>query len=299
MILENFGEAFALICAILWASAIIIFKQVGETMSANTLNLVKNLIGLSLLVPTAIFVEGALLPQLNVNQWLILIVSGYFGIAVADTWYLQALRNLGAGRTAIVASLYSPFVVLLSIIFLHEQLAVWQWLGFILVLVGILIVVYQRSYQSIVGKQLWLGVGLAASSVFLTAAGVVAMKPLLDHNGFFWMVSLRMLAGIIGMFFFLAARRKLVATYHEIRFDPHNWLGIVAASVLGAYLALIFWLAGFKYADASVASVLNETANIFIVLMAWLFLSEGLGRRKILGVCLTFAGVLIFLGVLS
>jgi len=177
------GEVFALVCALMWASAVVLYKYVGESMSANTLNLVKNVIGFSLLVPTALIFEGFSLPSLTLMEWAILIASGYFGIAVADTWYLQALRNLGAGRTAIVASLYSPFVVLLSIVFLNETLALWQWLGFIMVLAGILVVVYQRSYQTVESSMLIKGIVLAAASVFLTASGVVAMKPILTNEG--------------------------------------------------------------------------------------------------------------------
>jgi len=73
----------------------------------------------------------------------------------------------------------------------------------------------------------------------------------------------------------------------------------VLASFVGSYLALLFWLGGFKYADASVASVLNETANVFIVVMAWLFLKEAFSVRKVIGVALTFGGVLVFLGLLG
>jgi len=266
MAIENFGEVFALACALMWASAVVLFKYVGESMSANTLNLVKNILGLSLLLPTALLLEGVQMPMLSTIEWIILIASGYFGIAVADTWYLQALRNLGAGRTAIVASLYSPFVVMLSIIFLHETLALWQWLGFIMVLAGILVVVYQRSYQTVEQDVLLKGVVLAAASVFLTAAGVVAMKPILENDGFFWMVSLRMLAGVIGMLIFLAFKGQVASTLAVIRDGDHRWRHIVLASFVGSYLALLFWLGGFKYADASVASVLNETANVLTFL---------------------------------
>jgi len=297
MAIENFGEAFALICALMWASAVVLFKYVGESMSANTLNLVKNVLGLSLLMPTAFFLEGVQMPVLSVLEWGVLVASGYFGIAVADTWYLQALRNLGAGRTAIVASLYSPFVVMLSIVFLHETLALWQWLGLVMVLAGILVVVYQRSYQTLEQNVLFKGIVLAAASVFLTAAGVVAMKPILENDGFFWMVSLRMLAGVVGMLIFLAVRGQVVSTLNVIREGDHRWRHIVLASFVGSYLALLFWLGGFKYADASVASVLNETANVFIVLMAWLFLKETFSIRKVVGVTLTFGGVLVFLGL--
>ncbi|MBL4671008.1 MAG: DMT family transporter [Arenicella sp.] len=299
MAIENFGEVFALVCAILWAGAVVLFKHVGESMSANTLNLVKNILGLSLLLPTALAFEGLSLPTLSSSEWLILIASGYFGIAVADTWYLQALRNLGAGRTAIVASLYSPFVVILSIMFLHESLALWQWLGFVMVLAGILTVVYQRSYQNVDRAALIKGILLASAAVFLTAAGVVSMKPILANTGFFWMVSLRMLAGVIGMLIFLSLRGQLLSSYRVITGGEHRWQYIILASVMASYLSMLFWLGAFKYAEASVASVLNETANMFIVIMAWLFLKEELTKRKIVGVSLTFAGVLVFLGLVT
>lgn len=299
MSLENFGEIFALTCAVLWASSVILFRYAGESLSANSLNLVKNIISSSLLIPTAIAIEGFVFPDLSSKQWLILIASGYLGIAVADTCYLQALRMLGAGRTAIVGSLYSPFVVIFSILYLGETLILWQWIGFVLVLIGILLVMYQTHYQNIDRKTLIYGGLFAAGSVFLTAAGVVAMKPILANEGFFWMVGLRMLAGVLGMLIFLCLSRRLASTYVSIFGGDHRWKIIVLASVVGTYLALLFWLGGFKYADASVASVLNETASIFIVLFAYLFLKEAMSKRKLAGVVLTFSGVLVFLGILG
>ncbi len=293
------GELFALVSALCWALAVILFKHAGNSLTANGLNLTKNVIGLSLLIPTALLVEGLSLPALTNQEWLVLIVSGYFGIAVADTWYFQALRMLGAGRTAIVASLYSPFVVLLSIVFLYETMVGWQWLGFVLVLMGVLIVTYQKGDQITDKVQLFKGMAFAAVSVFLTAASVVAMKPILSNDGFFWLVSLRMLAGVVGMLIYLAAVKKLASIARDLTDKKHKWLTIISASVFGTYLAISFWLAGFKYADASVASVLNETSNVMIVLLAWLLLKEALTLTKIVGALFTFVGVLIFMGLIG
>ena len=293
------GELFALVSALCWALAVILFKHAGNSLTANGLNLTKNVIGLSLLIPTALLVEGLSLPALTNQEWLVLIVSGYFGIAVADTWYFQALRMLGAGRTAIVASLYSPFVVLLSIVFLYETMVGWQWLGFVLVLMGVLIVTNQKGDQITDKVQLFKGMAFAAVSVFLTAASVVAMKPILSNDGFFWLVSLRMLAGVVGMLIYLAAVKKLASIARDLTDKKHKWLTIISASVFGTYLAISFWLAGFKYADASVASVLNETSNVMIVLLAWLLLKEALTLTKIVGALFTFVGVLIFMGLIG
>ncbi len=293
------GEILSLACAVCWAIGVVLFKHSGESLSANSLNLFKNFVATLLIIPTALIIEGFNIPALSAKEWLIVIISGYFGIAIADNWYFQALRKIGAGRTAIVASLYSPFVILLSILYLNETLELWQWLGFVLVLSGILLVVYQRKYQEVDKSQLYRGVAYAAASVFLTAFGVVLVKPVLDsgEHGFYWIVMLRLLAGIIGMLLFMTLKGQLTKTKEEFQTGNHNWPVLITASIFATYLAMLMWLGGFKYTDASTASVLNETANIFIVLLAWLFLKEELKPRKLVGILLAFVGVVIFIGI--
>ena len=56
---------------------------------------------------------------------------------------------------------------------------------------------------------------------------------------------------------------------------------------------MMLWLAGYRYTQASVASVLNETAAVFIVLLAWRFLGEGIDLRRIVGVAMSFLGVVL------
>lgn len=67
------------------------------------------------------------------------------------------------------------------------------------------------------------------------------------------------------------------------------------AAFVGQCLAMVLWLAGYKYTQASIAAVLNETASVFIVLLAWLWLREPLGRRGAAGVTLTLCGVALML----
>jgi drug/metabolite transporter (DMT)-like permease len=55
------------------------------------------------------------------------------------------------------------------------------------------------------------------------------------------------------------------------------------------------WLAGYKLIPASEASILNESANAWIVLLAWLMLGESIGARKLIGLSLASAGVAVML----
>jgi drug/metabolite transporter (DMT)-like permease len=92
------------------------------------------------------------------------------------------------------------------------------------------------------------------------------------------------LSGLIGLVF--KVRSAATTVYQRIH-----------AAFIGQFLAMLLWLAGFKYTFASVAAVLGETASIFILLLAAIWLKEPLTRRSVTGVVLTFGGVCFMLWV--
>ena len=292
----GWGELFAISSALIWALAVILFRRSGETLPAFELNLFKNFFGLILLIPTILLVNGFTLPGYSPTELFLVFMSGLLGIAVADTWYLKALNMMGASRTGIVSSLFSPFVIFLSAIFLGERLVSWQWLGFILVMSGVLLVTW-RSHRSVVDtadvkKGAMYGVG----AVFMMAAGVVMVKEILETQPFLWTVELRIAGGICGMLVYMLLTAKWQSVKRNFS-QPQPWGTVMFASFLGSYFALILWLLGYKLIDASVASVLNETNVAFIVFLAWLMLGEQINRRKLAGLALTIGGVIIMMSV--
>ena len=290
----GWGEFFALAAAFCWALSVILLRKPGLVLPAFELNLFRIVFAVLLLIPTILIMEGWSWPHYSAGELGIVLFSGYIGIAVADTWYLRALNLMGASRTAIVASLLSPFVIILSILFLGESLKVWQISGFVLVMGGILLVTWQRSRQEIDDQHIRKGMMYGVASVFLMAVGVVMVKGILETRPFIWTVQLRLLGGLAGMLIYIVLRgQRLQVARSFTRSLP--WVPIVAGSFLGSYLSMILWLAGYKLIPASVASILNETANAWIVLLAWLILHESLGLRKISGLLMTVAGVAIML----
>jgi len=251
-------------------------------------------LGFSLLLPTLAIVEGPVLPDFPWPDVGIALVSGYLGIAVADTWYLRALHLMGASRTGIVASLLSPFVILLSVLFLGERLLGWQLLGFALVMAGILLVTWRDSRRSVDAEQVRRGVLYGAGAMFLMAVGIVMVKEILETRSFLWTTEIRLAGGLAGMFAVVALRGK----FSEVRRNysqPLPWKTITLASFLAAYVSMMMWLAGYKLIPASEASILNESANAWIVLLAWLMLGESLDARKLAGLALTSSGVAVML----
>jgi len=288
------GEFFALSSAFVWALAVVLFRRAGEDLPPFETNLFKIALGFVLLWPTILLVEGTAPPSFSGVEVFTAVLSGYLGIAVADTWYLRALHLVGAGRIGIISSLLSPFVILLSVLFLAERLSAWQLGGFGLVMLGLLLVSWQANREQIDLAELRLGMLYGISAVFLMAVGVVMVKQILETRSFMWTVQLRMSGGIAGMLLFIALRGRFAAVRAAFR-RPLPWTLIVLASFFGSYLSMLMWLYSYKLIPASVSSVLNQSANAWIVLLAWLVLHEYIGARKLLGLLLTTAGVLVML----
>lgn len=289
------GEFFALASAFVWALAVILFRRTNNVLPPFETNLYKIFLGFLLLWPSLLFVEGWSLPEYTLGEFITVILSGYLGIAVADTWYLRALHLVGASRTGIISSLLSPFVILLSVLFLSETLNGWQMSGFLLVMAGLLLVSWQANREQVDAVDLRKGMLYGVAAVFLMAVGVVMVKAILEARSFMWTAQLRMAGGITGMMIYMAVRGRFRQVWVQYRQPGLPWGLITAASFLGSYVSMIMWLYSYKLIPASVSSVLNQTANAWMVLLAWLVLHEYIGARKIYGLLLTTGGVLIML----
>jgi drug/metabolite transporter (DMT)-like permease len=286
------GEFYSLLCAFLWAFAVIFYKRAGDHFNAYEMNLFKSAFVLLLMIPTVLISDGLAIPEFTSMQFLLLIISGFVGIMLADLFYLRALQLIGASLTGITGSLYSPFVVTLSLLYLGELLYFWQYIGMVVVLLGVILVSYRKKSLTIKHPPL-RGFIYAVLAVFFTALGIVIIKPISTDLPFFWIILIRSLGGFITMMLYGIILKKSLSILHVIKAKGGGWL--IFGAFLGQYISMMVWVAGYKYTSASIASILNETASIFIVILSWLFLKEHLTKRKVLGVVITISGVAMVL----
>jgi len=286
------GEFLSLLCALLWAFAVILYKKAGDHFNAYEMNLFKSAFVLLLMIPTVLITDGYLIPTMSQFQFWIIMVSGFFGIMLADLFYLRALQLIGASLTGITGSLYSPFVVTFSLFYLGEVLQFWQYIGMMLVLTGVVLVGYRKKSLQIEHPPI-RGFVYATLAVFFTALGIVLIKPVSNELPFFWIILIRSFGGFITMVVYGVILKKSLSILHVIKAKGGNWL--ILGAFIGQYLSMMIWVAGYKYTSASIASILNETASIFILILSFLLLNENLTKRKILGVVITISGVAMVL----
>lgn len=292
--LPHLGETLALASAVVWAVAVILFRVSGKDVHPIGLNLFKNLFALLLLAAVMPALHKPIFPDATLTQTGLLLLSGFLGIAVSDTLFFMSLNILGASLAAIVDCFYSPFVIILSYIFLSERLSGWQLSGVLLIITAILIVSRKNpgNKGQISRKDLIRGIILGILAMLFVAVGIVLVKPILAGVEIFWATGVRLVGGTLGVLAYLLFRPKRREILRPL-LVLSNWRAMVPASFLGSFLSLLFWMGGMKFAFASVAAILNQMCTIFIFILAALFLGEKATRRKIVAVVLAFIGAFL------
>lgn len=278
-----------MLAAVVWALAIIFFKKSGESVHPIGLNLFKNTVALVLFIPTLYLWDETLFRQAPARDYLLLILSGAIGIGVADTLFFKSLNILGAGLSAIVDCLYSPFVIFLSIIFLGEKLTVYQIAGSLLIISAVLAITRVKTGPALTSNQLVRGICYGALAMALMAAGIVIAKPILNRSPLLWVIQIRIIGGAVILSLllpFYTQSRSILASL----WDRKKWKYTVTGSFLGTYIAMLLWLAGMKLTLASVASALNQTSNIFVFIFAAVILKESMNKKKIVAIILAMTG---------
>jgi drug/metabolite transporter (DMT)-like permease len=286
------GELFALAAAVVWACAVILFKRSGESVPPFALNVFRVTVSLVVFLPLTALLGQPLWGQAPLRDYLILFASGIVGIAVSDTFFHASLNRIGAGLSGIVDCLYSPSVVVMAFLLLRERIGAWQLAGMTLVIGGVLVAARHRPPPGTTVRELLGGIALGALAMITLALGIVIAKPVLERTPVVWATTMRQIgtfAVMLPAVLVMPSRRTVLAVFRPAA----SWRYTLTGTVCGSVLALLFWIAGMKYAQAGVAAIVNQSTTIIILLFASLFLKEPFTRRKLVAAGMTVTGILM------
>jgi len=286
------GQVLSLLAAVTWASAVILFKKSGETVHPIALNLFKNLLAFVLFLPTLWIFGGTLTRQVPAWEYFLFILSGILGIGIGDTLFFKSLNRIGAGLSAIVICLYSPFIIGLSYLWLGEKLAALQAVGALMIIAAVLLTTRVKDTRRIGRTDLLWGILWGILATAAMAVGIVMIKPYLVQAPLLWAIEIRLLGGITSLILialFHPSRQKIMASL----LIPSGRVFTVSGSFVGAYLAMLVWLAGMKLIQVSIASALNQTSTFFVFLFAALFLREPITLRRTVTIILAVCGAFL------
>ncbi len=204
-------------------------------------------------------------------------MAGSLGLA---TW---ALRNGGAGKTAVLVYTMPIWLVLMSRVFLRERLGALQWFSVLLAVAGLFFVVSPwRMGGSLLSSALGVTSGLcwAGSAVAAKILSGRRQADLLSLNA--W----QMLLGSIPL---------VVLAFLTWDSGP-EWSGAFVAAllfnvVLATGVALLLWFYALKKLPAGVVGLASLAAPVLGVISAWIQLGERPDRYEAVGIILIIAAL--------
>ena len=284
------GDLYAVITAVCWSSAVILFDISTKNFTAIQLNVLKNFIGVFGFILTIVLFS---IPSPNFSQQDIftLALSGFLGILIADGLFLESLRRLGSGISAVVSTIYTPTVFIIAFILFNETINLHSYIGGVLVLGGITISVFQPP-KTIKKRDLYIGILFGIIANILTAYSVLIIKPIMKNNSVIYIALYRFSIGFIFGILINILKSGIKQVIQKFKQGLTNQYVILGA-FLGTYLSVIFWLAGYKYTLAGRAAIYNQLSTVFIIILARVFLKEPMTSKKIIGVSLAIFGAVI------
>ena len=284
------GDIYAIITALCWSSAVILFDVSSKKMDSFQLNVLKNFVGVFGFILT-IIVLSIPIPIFSQHEIIILFFSGVIGVAIADLLFLDSLRRIGSGLSAVVATIYSPSIFIIAYLLFGEIVRLQTYIGGALVIAGIVIATYKLP-QIVKNNNLYIGIIFGVFAQIFTAYSVLLVVPIMENNPIIYIALIRFSIGLIVTAAVLVYRSGIYGLFYTLKEGLGNTT-ILIASILGTYLSVIFWLAGFKYTLASRAAIYNQLSTILIIIMAVLFLKETMNVKKWIGITLSIIGAIL------
>ena len=135
---------WALLSAV-FAALTAIFAKVGlQGVDSDLATLVRTVVILFVLTAFVYFAGKWRNPfELSSKTWIFLVLSG---LATGASWvcYFRALKIGDASKVAPIDKLSLLLVVLFAFIFLHERPSLREWIGILMVGLGVLVLAFKR-----------------------------------------------------------------------------------------------------------------------------------------------------------
>lgn len=279
---------------LLWAGNAVLGRMASSMVSPMTLNLLRWVLALLLLLPVASWVLRADSPLWQ--NWRRIAVLAVLSVGTYNAMLYLALHTSSAINVTLVASITPVWMLLIGRFFFGQGISKRQWLGAGLSILGVAVVLSRGDLSVLAGIELVPG----DLYVLLAAASWAYYSWMLAHPstepasirynwsaflvaqiamGMIWSVALAGGEWALGLGQFEASWTLL-------------WI-VVYIAVGPAILAYRAWTAGVARAGASIAGFFTNLTPLFTALLSSLFLGEAPHLYHGLAFMLIAGGILV------
>lgn len=267
-----------------WIAGRIVAQELTAPLAAPAIRFL--LAGLAL-AGFALVTEGRI-PRLQTgSEWGVVIGLAMTGIFIYALCFFYGLKQISAGRGALVVALTPVLVALGAWLFGQEKMTPLKLAGIVIAMIGCLTVVGNGNPLALlhgaVGMGEWLILGCAlcwTAYTFIGRQATLSLSPL----------TATLYASLIGSLL-LGITALLQGGTEIAEWSWRVWSSVAFLAIGGTALAFTWFADGVKRLGAAKASVFVNLVPVFAVLQAAILLDERLGFAVLSGGLLVIAGV--------
>jgi len=268
---------------LLWASAFVAIRYLGDDFSPGALSLGRLLVGAVALGIAALVSKG--LPRPSRGDLLRIVVIGLLWFGVYNVALNDGERRVDAGTAAMLIQVSPVLIALLATLFLSERFSIFLGLGLALAFGGVALIGLSGSPG---GDRDLLGVALCVVSAVVYAVSAILQKPLMARNA---AVHVTWLACTVGAVVCLPFAGQLVRQTADAPASSILW--VVYLGVFPTAIAFTTYAYALTHMSASSLGVTTYLVPPLTIVMGLLFLSEAPPTMAYAGGALALVGVAV------
>ncbi len=288
------GEFAAIATAFMWSVTSVAFTEASVRVGSLTVN-VSRLFLASFYLLITILILG-LKFDLNYNQYFFLALSGVIGLVFGDGFLFKGFQYVGARISMLVMSLVPAISAFIAYFLLDEIISLWGIVGIILTMLGVAIVLLQKSSSgNFDASYKFRGIIYCILGAFGQAVGLILAKFAFNDgpiNGFV-ATFVRIVPAIILLYPIAYFSNRLGNPIKTYLADKKAFKFTLLGSFVGPYLGITFSLIAVANTFVGIASTLMSTAPIIMLPLVKYYYKENLSVMSIGGAFIAVAGVAI------
>ena len=220
------------------------------------------------------------------SDFIYFAIYGLLSVTLCFLLFFYAIKFTTIATATILLYTYPAFIVILSTIFLKEELTRTKLFALVLTFLGCILViqVYNPSELKLNLRGIIYGLGAGLGAGLYSVLGKKAVERYSP-----WTVVTYALG--FGSFFLVIARG--VRPLYAVNYPTMTWVWIFALAIFSTLLGYSIYTRGLKYIEASRAGIVATWEVVVASFLAFIIFGEKLGALQIFGVLFIFLGIFI------
>lgn len=288
----------ALMSAILFSGASVIFARFSVSHSSLWMNLMKNMVALAAFLLAAagsVLIGGESLAGLGVLPVLYFFLSGFLGLGIGDYFLFRGYQRIGSARTIMVFSFSPLFLTLEGMVFFGQKLNMGQGTAILLMMACVWTISFEKFRAE--GHWEWQGILFAFVGVSLDNVGVVLSRHAFDLSPgttAFTANVIRCVGSVIPLLIWgFLKGEKVFFRFRELRWPDRSL--VVFTSFMGSFLSLSLWLTALKIGHIGGLAGVGSFNPISASLWEWALLRKKPSPYLLVALALFLCGFFLLL----